>query len=263
MMDIYTEHHPHHEIGPVEHLEYVGAQYYTTLLSRLTSHIKNEDVHVSNADKVKWEKAFLDINDLKDKVDSLTPSSNKDDIDLSDYATHTWVDENYARKGQYPTYEELSSRYALKTEIPSVADFVTRRYVDDAIDSIKSGSGPDMSGYATKQDVEKLDDFVESAINGLQDQINDIDEYTLPTASNTEKGGIMTGYAPIGNGNYPVLMSGEYAYVKIPFSTTGGDDIVVTSMYNIEVVSNTLKFIKGTQQTPTNVLDGSIVWKVS
>ena len=152
-MDIYTEHHPHHEIGPIEHLKYVGAQYYTTLLSRLTSHIKNEDVHVSNADKVKWEKAFLDINDLKNKVDSLTPSSDKDNIDLSTYATHTWVDENFARKGYYPTYEDLSSRYALKTDIPSVANFVTQAYVDDAIRNIKPGGSTDMSGYATKQDV--------------------------------------------------------------------------------------------------------------
>lgn len=212
-MDIYTEHHPHHEIGPVEHLKYVGAQYYTTLLSRLTSHIKNEDVHVSNEDRDKWDnkadKAAL--RELEMKIAELTPSSDKDDIDLSTYATHTWVDENYARKGQYPTYEELSSRYALKTEIPSVADFATKVYVDNAIASIKPGSGSDMSGYATKQDVEKLDDFVESAINGLQDQIND----------------------------------------------------VVTSMYNIEVVSNTLKFIKGTQANRMNILDGSIVWKVS
>lgn len=258
MMDIYTEHHPHHEIDPVEHLKYVGAQYYTTLLSRLTSHIKNEDVHVSNADKVKWEKAFLDINDLKDKVDSLTPSSDKDDIDLSDYATHTWVEnQNYAIKGQYPTYEDLSNLnklYALKTEIPSVDGFATEDYVDDAIARIKPGSDIDPDEYATKQDVEKLDDFVESAINGLQDQVN-ASKYTLPTASNIEKGGFKTGYQETGN-NYAVKMNGEYAYVSIPFSTTGGDDLVVTSLYGIEVVSNTLKL-------QNNILSGSISWRIS
>lgn len=259
-MDIYTEHHPHHEIGPVEHLEYVGAQYYTTLLSRLTSHIKNEDVHVSNADKVKWEKAFLDINNLKDKVDSLTPSSNKDDIDLSDYATRKWVeDRNYVIKGQCPAWEDLSNLnkqlYALKEEIPSVDGLATEKYVDNAIAGIKPSGDQDMSGYATKQDVESLDDFVESATKGLQDYVN-ASKYMLPTASNTEKGGIKTGYKPSGDFNYPIRMDGEYAYVTVPFSTTGGGDIIVTSLYGIEIVSNTLKL-------QNNILTGSVVWKIS
>lgn len=158
-MDIYTEHHPHHEIGPIEHLKYVGAQYYTTLLSRLTSHIKNEDVHVSNEDRYKWDNKAdkTALRELEMKMAELTPSSDKDDIDLSDYATRKWVEnQNYATKGQYPTYEELNSRYALKTEIPSVANFATKVYVDDAIRNIKPGSSTDMSGYATKSDIYTL-----------------------------------------------------------------------------------------------------------
>lgn len=256
-MDIYTEHHPHHEIGPIEHLKYVGAQYYTTLLSRLTSHIKNEDVHVSNEDRYKWDNKAdkTALRELEIKMAELTPSSDKDDIDLSTYATHTWVDENFARKGYYPTYEDLSSRYALKTDIPSVTNFATKVYVDNAIANIKPGSSSDMSGYATKQDVKTLDDFVESAVNGLQDQINNIDQFTLSPASDKKLGGFKTGYQGTGN-NYAVKMNGEYAYVSIPFSTTGGDDLVVTSLYNIEVVSNTLKL-------QNNVLSGSISWRIS
>ena len=174
-MDIYTEHHPHHEIGPVEHLKYVGAQYYTTLLSRLTSHIKNEDVHVSNEDRYKWDNKAdkTALRELEMKVAELTPSSSdKEDIDLSTYATHAWVDENYARKGQYPTYEELSSRYALKTDIPSVADFATRTYVDNAIAGINPGSDIDPSKYATQSQVLQLaqkDELLDLKIDDLQD----------------------------------------------------------------------------------------------
>ena len=52
------------------------------------------------------------------------------------------------------------------------------------------------------------------------------------------------------------MYEGGYAYVTVPFSTTGGGDIIVTSLYGIEIVSNSLKFQNG-------VLDGSVGWKIS
>ena len=43
--------------------------------------------------------------------------------------------------------------------------------------------------------------------------------YTLPTASSSTKGGIKTGYTQSGK-NYPVQMSGENAYVNVPWTDT-------------------------------------------
>ena len=50
--------------------------------------------------------------------------------------------------------------------------------------------------------------------------------YSLPTASSSTKGGIKTGYTASGK-NYPVQMSGENAYVNVPWTDTTYEGTVI------------------------------------
>lgn len=271
MIDIYTEcqpHGPHQPVEPIEHLKMVGAQYYTSLLSKLTSHINNTDVHVTNEDKVKWEKAFLDIKDLKDKVDDIDTDSKGSTIDLDGYATKTWVEsQGYAYKNQTPTYQDLQQ-------------YATILYVDNAIKNIVIPEGDWVTedelnrataNFATLNDVKIIRDDLDRDIHHLDEYCENTylkkseagQQYELPVASTTTLGGFKVGSAPSGTNNYAVKMNGEYAYVTIPFSTTGGDEIEVTESYNIEVVSCTVQVSPRYEGSSDTVVSGYISWKVS
>ena len=270
MIDIYTEHHPHqHPVEPIEHLKMVGAQYYTSLLSKLTSHINNTDVHVTNEDKVKWEKAFLDIKDLKDKVDDIdTDKSGSKDIDLTDYATKAWVEsQGYAYENKIPTFDDLK-QYAtityvdnvIKGIVPSIpsGDYVTEKELKYVL-----------VDYATAEDLTKTEDQINETIHNLQqsleDQIDSItsDEYQLPIASQTTLGGIKVNTTPPGSDSstFPVKVTTDgIAYVKVPFSTQGGDELVATEMYSIQVVNSTVQNIIYNDAV---VLDGDVSWIIT
>jgi len=269
MIDIYTEHHPHqHPVIPIEHLKMVGAQYYTSLLSKLTSHINNDDVHVTNKDKVEWEKAFLDIKDLKDKVDNLEPSSSsKDD---NNYATKDYVDgqlSGYATVGalnNYVSFDDLNSRnYATEAWVlKQIKDIDPHIDLDGYVTDEELAAA--IVNLATKSDIMQLsnkDNLLDMRINDLQDQIDGIEKYELPVATNTVLGGFKAGYQSSGN-NYAVKMDGEYAYVSIPFSTTGGDDIEVTETYNIIVTDNTLKMVPIYEGSSQMHISGYVSWKI-
>lgn len=267
MIDIYTEHHPHqHPVIPIEHLKMVGAQYYTSLLSKLTSHINNDDVHVTNKDKVEWEKAFLDIKDLKDKVDNLEPSSSSKDE--NNYATKDYVDgqlSGYATVGalnNYVSFDDLNSRnYATEAWVlKQIKDIDPHIDLDGYVTDEELAAA--IVNLATKSDIMQLsnkDNLLDMRINDLQDQIDGIEKYELPVATNTVLGGFKAGYQSSGN-NYAVKMDGEYAYVSIPFSTTGGDDIEVTETYNIIIVGDTVtkEYVEG-----GDIISGYIQWQVS
>lgn len=65
-----------------------------------------------------------------------------------------------------------------------------------------------MAGFMSVQDKNKLDRIAENANN-----------YSLPLAANGTRGGIQVGYAANGR-NYPVQLSGEKAYVNVPWTDT-------------------------------------------
>lgn len=65
-----------------------------------------------------------------------------------------------------------------------------------------------MSGFMSYSDKKKLD--------GIEYGAND---YSLPLAANGTRGGIQVGYAANGR-NYPVQLSGEKAYVNVPWTDT-------------------------------------------
>lgn len=65
-----------------------------------------------------------------------------------------------------------------------------------------------MAGLMSIRDKNKLDRIAESANN-----------YSLPLAANDTRGGIQVGYTANGR-NYPVQLSGEKAYVNVPWTDT-------------------------------------------
>lgn len=67
---------------------------------------------------------------------------------------------------------------------------------------------PGQNGFMRSSDKAKLDGIADGANN-----------YTLPTASASALGGIQVGYAANGR-NYPVQLSGEKAYVNVPWTDT-------------------------------------------
>lgn len=65
-----------------------------------------------------------------------------------------------------------------------------------------------MAGFMSASDKNKLDGIAPNANN-----------YSLPLAANGTRGGIQVGYAANGR-NYPVQLSGEKAYVNVPWTDT-------------------------------------------
>ncbi|MCW4137299.1 hypothetical protein [Segatella copri] len=65
-----------------------------------------------------------------------------------------------------------------------------------------------MAGLMSIRDKNKLDRIAEGANN-----------YSLPLAANGTRGGIQVGYTANGR-NYPVQLSGEKAYVNVPWTDT-------------------------------------------
>ena len=77
-------------------------------------------------------------------------------------------------------------------------------FVDIALEDATSN----MAGFMSIYDKNKLDRIEDNANN-----------YSLPLAANGTRGGIQVGYAANGR-NYPVQLSGEKAYVNVPWTDT-------------------------------------------
>ena len=74
-----------------------------------------------------------------------------------------------------------------------------------------------MSGFMSAEDKSKLDNIEYYANN-----------YSLPLAANSTRGGIQLGYTANGR-NYPVQLSGEKAYVNVPWTDTNTTYSLATS----------------------------------
>ena len=120
--------------------------------------------------------------------------------------------------GTYLTSHQSLAEYAKKSEAatsleitPSANDiqFVLRAINGSEIDwpSIDPATST-KAGIMTTKDKVKLDGIAPNANN-----------YSLPLAANGTRGGIQLGYAANGR-NYPVQLSGEKAYVNVPWTDT-------------------------------------------
>ena len=106
----------------------------------------------------------LDINiDLSSYAtkEELTDAINS--IDLSAYALKTeipsldeYVTETELNSKGYLTEHQDLSDYALKTEIPSLDGLATTEYVNNAIANVPSGGNVDLSNYYTKEETNAL-----------------------------------------------------------------------------------------------------------
>lgn len=104
-------------------------------------------------------------------------------------------------------------------------------FVDIALEDAKSN----MAGFMSIYDKNKLDGIADNANN-----------YSLPLAANGTRGGIQVGYAANGR-NYPVQLSGEKAYVNVPWTDTNTTydlspyaktaDVIVALSKKVDVVS--------------------------
>lgn len=86
-------------------------------------------------------------------------------------------------------------------------------WVEIALEDAKSN----MAGLMSIRDKNKLDRIAEGANN-----------YSLPLAANGTRGGIQVGYTANGR-NYPVQLSGEKAYVNVPWTDTNTTYSLATS----------------------------------
>lgn len=120
--------------------------------------------------------------------------------------------------GTYLTSHQSLAEYAKKSEAatsleitPSANDiqFVLKAIDDSEIDwpSLDPATST-KAGIMTAKDKVKLDGIAPNANN-----------YSLPLAANGTRGGIQLGYAANGR-NYPVQLSGEKAYVNVPWTDT-------------------------------------------
>ena len=91
---------------------------------------------------------------------------------------------------------------------------------NDSLEITFENATTNMAGFMSVQDKNKLDRIAENANN-----------YSLPLAANGTRGGIQVGYAANGR-NYPVQLSGEKAYVNVPWTDTNTTYDLATSTNN-------------------------------
>lgn len=91
----------------------------------------------------------VDLSNYYTKSEVDTAIENVE-VDLTGYATEKYVGEQIAA---IPA-PDLSA-YAKKEEIPSTVGLATEKYVDDAVAAIEIPEAADLSGYYTKEEVDK------------------------------------------------------------------------------------------------------------
>lgn len=120
--------------------------------------------------------------------------------------------------GTYLTSHQSLAEYAKKREAATSLEIIP--YENDIQFVLKAINGSEIdwpsldpatstkAGIMTTKDKVKLDEIAPNANN-----------YSLPLAANGTRGGIQVGYTANGR-NYPVQLSGEKAYVNVPWTDT-------------------------------------------
>lgn len=140
----------------------------------------------------------------------------------------TYVASKWEKLGDFRTTVDLAD-YAKKSETVNLSEIKVIQNVLDStpqgqvlkqvirFSAIKGGTRVEialedatsnMAGLMSIRDKNKLDRIAEGANN-----------YSLPLAANGTRGGIQVGYTANGR-NYPVQLSGEKAYVNVPWTDT-------------------------------------------
>lgn len=120
---------------------------------------------------------------------------------------------DYAKKSEVVDFDSIRVDEKVLTTTPQgqILDQVillSNVKDDKGIEVAFKTATSNMHGFMSLQDKNKLDTIADCANN-----------YSLPLAANGTRGGIQVGYAANGR-NYPVLLSGEKAYVNVPWTDT-------------------------------------------
>lgn len=138
-------------------------------------------------DSTKWEK----LGDFRATVDLADYAKKRDAVNL-----HTIIlNKTAIGNTQQGLIEEQSIKFL------NIDD-------NDSLEITFENATKNMAGFMSVRDKNKLDRIAENANN-----------YSLPLAANGTRGGIQVGYAANGR-NYPVQLSGEKAYVNVPWTDT-------------------------------------------
>ena len=138
-------------------------------------------------DSTKWEK----LGDFRATVDLADYAKKSETVNLSEIE----VTQNaFAITPEGQKLKQVIRFHAIKGGT----------FVDIALEDATSN----MAGFMSIYDKNKLDGIANNANN-----------YSLPLAANGTRGGIQVGYAANGR-NYPVQLSGEKAYVNVPWTDT-------------------------------------------
>lgn len=138
-------------------------------------------------DASKWEK----LGDFRATVDLADYAKKSETVNLSEIEVTKNV---IAITPEGQKLKQVIRFHAIKDDT----------FVDIALEDATSN----MAGFMSIYDKNKLD--------GIEDNANN---YSLPLAANGTRGGIQVGYAANGR-NYPVQLSGEKAYVNVPWTDT-------------------------------------------
>ena len=138
-------------------------------------------------DSTKWEK----LGDFRATVDLADYAKKVDAVNLNGIALE--------KEAIASTPNGLIEKQSIK--FSNIND-------NDSLEITFENATTNMAGFMSVQDKNKLDRIAENANN-----------YSLPLAANGTRGGIQVGYAANGR-NYPVQLSGEKAYVNVPWTDT-------------------------------------------
>ena len=190
-MEMIDHGHPHfhiHEVEMMDHVKRSIAASYTSLLSRLDSHIEDNRVHVSVDEKDTWnnkadktqikdlemrlmEKAdYCDVIELKEILAKLKANSNNtsnsDSSDNDDYITESELEralselrelinnihvENPDLTG-YATEEWVTTKLGGYALLSKFNDYYTKDQINNMLSNIQPQQ-PDLSGYIKNTDV--------------------------------------------------------------------------------------------------------------
>lgn len=138
-------------------------------------------------DASKWEK----LGDFRATVDLADYAKKSETVNLSEI-------------------EVIKDVIAITPEGQMLKQIIRFSAIKDStsVDIALEDATSNMAGLMSIRDKNKLDRIAEGANN-----------YSLPLAANGTRGGIQVGYAANGR-NYPVQLSGEKAYVNVPWTDT-------------------------------------------
>lgn len=236
-MDMINHGHPHfhpHEVEMLDHVKRSIAASYTSLLSRLESHIEDNRVHVSCEEKDTWNNK-ADKSQIRDLEMRLMEKADYCDvIELKEILAKLKAKVNN-------TSEESSSDgsdYITEKELERMLEDLKEEVTNNIIEYVKTeGIEQDLSNYYTKSEVDSKIANINPGQGGGQSTVSvSYQDRVDSNAQGRYKLGVLTI-----NGQ-PIDIYGKDAV----FSLQDGDDsiTVIENPYNDEDVKQRIKDLK-------------------